>query len=122
MKIKVYYTTGNSFGTYETSDVLDFEWKNENVVKENIKAINEHDEFVHKCFKSYYTNKAERDTYLLAAKNKSWFVEGEYMKQPLCEYSIKLKLDNGKMVQMQCPWIGYFETLQYAEGFVDIDD
>lgn len=44
-KIKIDYQTGDSFDTYDTSTLLDGEWNNLEVAKENLKRIQLHYEF-----------------------------------------------------------------------------
>jgi|AntRauMFilla1563_2_1112583.scaffolds.fasta_scaffold00519_4 hypothetical protein len=40
--IKIEYTTGNSFTSEDTSDVITLSWDNLEIAKENLLAIKEH--------------------------------------------------------------------------------
>lgn len=129
-KIKITYSTGDSFHTEDTFDYLDFSWEKMGVVKENLKRIEDH----YKMNNSGddYSGK-DADKY----KTKDWFVyvpkpvhkttgvsitekemsklakeDWEYLPDPFfAEHSINLKADNEMNIQINAFWIGYFERL-----------
>ncbi len=41
-KIKLYYSTGNSYMSEDVYDYLELTWKNLNIAKENLQRIKEH--------------------------------------------------------------------------------
>lgn len=111
MRIKIKYQTGDSFHTEIVTDILEVEWHNEDVIKENINAIKEHSEFLEKLEDRWYNRKNDIENIINEAKTKFWFIDGEYLAVPLYKVSIKLKLDNGSFIQLGTFWCGYFEQL-----------
>lgn len=114
-RILVDYLTGDSFSSYEVSDVLDWEWTDEKILKENIAAILEHDEFCQNYENDFLSNK-ERERLIDRNRDKFWFVNGNIYGKPACLYEINLKLDNGKIVKQFCSWRGYFEKLYFVKS------
>ena len=112
--IKAYYTTGDSFKSYDTSEIVDYDWEDEEVARENAKAIVEHAR-TYSQENDYFSEKPDR-----AYKQKWWY------KEPMkgfggfdhIDSSMFLKLDNGEKAQYLCPWCGYFEHLNYVEVMV----
>lgn len=100
--IDVKYKTGDSFGTYDTSEILDYDWEDQNIVIENAKAIIEHYN-VYNALGWVY--EPEYGSY----KDKWWYVKPTRGK--LNEH-IYLMKDNGEYFEYVCPWCGYFEHLE----------
>lgn len=97
--IEITYLTGNSFGSNQEIELLDNEgWKNLEIVKENLKRIKLHHDWVE--------------------DNGRWgkkkLQTPNFIKEPFSyetEYSIPLLSDNGNEYKISCFWIGYFESL-----------
>jgi hypothetical protein len=114
-KIKISYQTGDSFHTEDCEQELEESWSNLDIAKENLKRIEEHDD--------WYSSKS--------SFRKKELDKPEWHKIDLSEFGlssiseedlINLKLDNGKEWQFWPFWIGYFETLYGAEIIIDNDD
>ena len=99
-RIQYNYETGNSFGSHEETDILEFKWENLEIAKQNLQRIKEHREFY--C---HFLNEKE-------AQTKDWFVE-KY------KYCLKLQADNGNFAQIAAPWCGYFERLNWVEIIIE---
>lgn len=142
-RIKISYSTGNSFGSEETSDYLEMTWQNIDIAKENLQHIKEHyDMYRNINSRSNLTTQE----WLRINKDKDWFVNKpklfctssnraidiKYKKNSCIEEGIHkgyyeyridedydtcliLKTDNGKKIQMSAFWCGYFEKLHCAE-------
>lgn len=107
-KIKYYYRTGDSFHSEDTESFLEIEWKDLSVAKEALKRIKEH----YKWYKYVEYGKTFSDDTVI--EKPEWLkidFDDKYTEHNL----INLPLDNGKELQMWCPWCGYFETLYGAE-------
>ena len=145
-KIKIDYSTGNSFGSEDMIGYVDLEWTNLNVAKENLQRINEH----YKQYNDVSECRGKKELLALYNENrkKDWFVYkpklvsklsgcaiGEKEKNRIgeenCEYvpddyfaqyCIILKTDDGKDYQMSAFWCGYFEVLYSAEIEIDNSD
>lgn len=107
-RIKVDYSTGDSFHTEDTSDLVEMDWNDLDIAKENLKRIEEH-------YKWYtYHN-----------KSYSRFFNDKKIDEPLhhigleYDFQIRYKLDDGTEFFTTCPWCGYFENLQCAEIVVN---
>ena len=46
-------------------------------------------------------------------RRKDWFVESK--DRYYTEYCVKLYTDDGEVMQISCPWCGYFESLNSLE-------
>jgi hypothetical protein len=146
-KIKIDYLTGNSFGSEDASDIIELDWDNLEIAKENLQYINEHYKQYEECNSYSFRKSKSKDEIYESNKDKDWFVgeikyrtiadkcciSNEYYEnnKELCEpfyddfYAencIKLKADNGNFMQMSCFWCGYFETLHSAEIIIDNND
>ena len=145
-KIKMDYSTGNSFGSEDMIGYVDLEWTNLNVAKENLQRINEH----YKQYENISHCRTMSKKYELYEENinKDWFVykprlisklngcaidekEKNRIGEENCEYvpddyfaqyCIILKTDDGKDYQMSAFWCGYFEQLYSAEIEIDNSD
>lgn len=108
-KIKIDYTTGNSFGSEDATEYLDGTWSDMNIIEENLDRIEEHYNFPAKLT-NWKSTQAEKDAIRTEATTKSWYVKNEYDNN--FDNSIKLKLDNGKEYICSAFWMGYFESLR----------
>lgn len=145
-KIKIEYSTGDSFHNEDTSGYIEFDWVNLDIAKENLQRIKEH----YQMYKDIngYSCSLSREEIFDKNKDKDWFVntpvlycissgcridekdkvkvgEGNWEFRPdihLAEYCLKLKLDNGNVAQMRAFWCGYFESLSSAEIKMDKSD
>jgi len=106
-RIKVDYSTGDSFHTEDTYDYVEMDWDDLDIAKENLVRIKEH-------YKWY------------ADKNKGYRrIKEDEIKEPLhhvgleYDFQIRYKLDDGNEFFTTCPWCGYFENLICAEIVVN---
>lgn len=122
-KIKIWYSTGDSFNTEDTTGILEMSWENFEVAKANLKRIKEH----YICYKvdtEYYGKKSaffnqlspEDKLMYDTRKQQDWYreVDNNY------HYTIVLKTDAGTDWVISPFWIGYFENL--SEGRIVTDD
>lgn len=54
-KIKISYCTGNSFGSEDTEDLVELDWDNLDIAKENLQYIKEHYKQYEECNTSKQT-------------------------------------------------------------------
>ena len=111
-QIKVSYTTGDSYGTENTYDILDYEWENEKVAIENAEAIIQHYNAYQQENDGRWVVKYDQD-YM----KKWWYDEPTRLESgwPNIDASMLIKLDDGTLVRYHCPWCGYFEHLNEVE-------
>lgn len=108
-RIEYHYQTGDSFHTEEREDLLEFEWKDLDVVKECLKRIREHYRW-YDSKSNYYSFRTEEVT------RPTWHNVKEQTFLKGNEHClINLPMDNGNEVQFWPPWCGYFERLYGAE-------
>ena len=145
-KIKIYYSTGNSFGSEDVEEYIDLEWEDLNVAKENLQRIKEHYS-QYEAINSYFDRRTSEEIYN-ENMDKNWFVYkpklfslihdrvvDENQKEKLgdgnwkyvpdndsAQYCIKLKTDGGIDYQMTAFWCGYFEQLYSAKIEIDNSD
>lgn len=122
-KIKIEYTTGDSFKTENASDYVELTWNDIEVAKANLKRIEEH----YRVYRAYkYQNSSNwklivdsKDRELFdTRKTKDWYVDDkDHFEEKL---SIILKTDEGKDWRFRPFWCGYFEHLETAT--IEIDD
>jgi hypothetical protein len=123
-KIRIHYTTGDSFGTKETYTDLDGTWERMEVVEDNVNRIEEH----HKYYLegSRCLTEAGFKKLVDEIKDKSWYAPplGGSMSDVFTAEgsfrSIKLVTDDGRDYRVGCFWIGYFETLDEVEAVIDL--
>jgi len=147
-KIKIWYTTGDSFGSHHRDEILEMEWDNLDVAKANLKRIKEHyicykvDLDVAKanlkrikehyiCYKVdndfygkkgyYYKSLSPEDKLIYdTKKTRDWYSTPENWDN--YHYSICLKADNGNDWIISPFWVGYFESLNSAQIISDDND
>lgn len=114
--ILIDYKTGNSYNTEDKYGIEfdSFCWENLDIAKENLQRIKEHykyytdlEEYIHRGH--IYKNLKEPIPPKWWIKNSTSYNKGSE------HHNLNLKLDNGKEVQFNPFWIGYFETLYGAE-------
>jgi len=138
-KIKICYQTGDSEHSYETEDILDIEWENLDLAKENLQRLKEH----HNMYVNLNEYHKEQTNFEILNENieKKWFVytprlyskktnnaieekdkikvgddNWEYRPDITdAEYDIKFVLDNGNTYQIYAFWQGHFENIHSAE-------
>lgn len=99
-KIKIEYTTGDSFKTYKAEGWVEFEWSSLEVVTANLSRIKEHYNWYqfHTCGKfqqSLYATPMERPAFT----------------HPKYDESLLLMMEDGAERYYGTFWCGYFETL-----------
>lgn len=120
-KIEYDYYTGDSFRSDDSTGVLELEWEDLQVAKDNLKRIQEH-------WRYYKAKKEVRSSYsqtwvvneleMVSTVEKSqpdWYVKPEGGNRDYNHHCIILYSDNGKPWQFWCPWCGYFEGLYGAK-------
>lgn len=136
-RIKIDYSTGNSFGSSDTSDYLELEWDELDIAKENLKAIKEHYKFKNKITQEickYFENNFwfVKEYQLYSISKNQAIEENKKHKYPndteyrydmyYVKQCINLKADNGNLMRISCFWIGYFENLIGAKIEIDESD
>lgn len=146
-KIRINYKTGNSFGSHNESDLLEIDWDNFDIAKENLQAIKDHYTKVYREIETSYSARKDNQEICKQYQNEWWFVKilkpyristddaiSEKQKSKyqndwenrfddyMASNCIKLKTDRGNIMQMSCFWCGYFETLIGAKIEVDESD
>jgi hypothetical protein len=103
--IKVSYKTGDSFKSWNTTNILDYDWENIEIVKENMQRIKDHYKW---CKYDHWETdkKPPKPAFMkeLTAESKKYE-----------EFCIPLKKDDGSTFQISVKWTGYFERLQSIE-------
>lgn len=139
-KIKIYYTTGDSYNSYERENVLELSWENLDIAKENLLAIKEHydgamgyprytfeqweslnkDKFWFVSVPKLYSISKNR---AISEKQKETFAgDFEYRNDEcMAKSCIKFKTDDGRLMQIGCFWIGCFESINKAEIVQDME-
>lgn len=105
--IKIFYRTGNSFGSEDAIDNLDLPVESLDIAKENLQRIKTHTEVMRKLDNSYreIDKPVIPDFYIVDTRG------------------IILKIDNERTHQIDYPfWTGYFESIQRAEIIAIGDD
>ena len=117
-KIKIDYQTGNSLHQHDTHDFLELSWDNLEIARENLKAIALH----YQMYKELEYEYSLDDKYEVLNKysNNWWFVEADRYNES--QHCMKLKADNGNLMQQSNFWCGYFELLYGAEIKSDTND
>lgn len=116
-QIKIFYSTGDSFKTYKKESILEYEWKNLDIAKTNLKRIKAHYEWYSNGNFEPYNEKWKKNVPVFCVQATSYKVTSKY------DYAIKLLHDDGKREYQLWPfWTGYFETLYGAEIVVTDND
>ena len=106
------YITGDSFGHETVTENLDYEWKDEEIAKENLDAIAKH----------YRAYRYQEDKWIRGKEDPKinplkewWFREMPYGRYDEIGPAMWLLMDDMTKVPFTCPWIGYFESLESIE-------
>jgi hypothetical protein len=126
-RIKIWYSTSDSFNTEDASDLLEMKWNNIDVAKANLKSIKDH----YICYlvdkkpegkksglfkslspeqKLMYDMKAQQPWYSILSYDNCY------------HHTLILKTDDGKDWQISPFWIGYFEDLKEGCVVTDTED
>lgn len=106
--IEIYYRTGDSFGSEETTDTVGCTWKDKDLARQALSDIKAHYNIFHS---SEYNPKANRK-----ASQKEWY-SSEYSSSCLMVVT-----DSGVKQRISTFWLGYFESLLEAKVVNDEDD
>jgi len=106
-KIKINYKTGNSFGSSNVEDFIEYEWCVLNRAKESLQRIKNHYDFYEK---NGDWKKPECET----PEGVVWDEEYRFL-------GLELLTDGGNPFHCSPFWTGYFETLYDAEIVVSGD-
>lgn len=124
-KIEYSYYTGSSFGSEDSTGVLELEWEDLQVAKNNLKRIQEHWKYykAKNTASSSYSKTWVKDELKIVStiekEEPDWLVKPD-QKNSYNYHSIILYTDNGKPWQFWCPWCGYFEGL-YGAKIINAD-
>jgi len=103
--VKVYYTTGDSFSTYDDEEIIGMCWRNKDLAEQAVREIKEHND----VFTEFGTSDKKK---IEKASNFPWYN---------VEHSLLLESDDGERNMVDAFWYGYFEDLHYVE-VVECDD
>lgn len=106
--INIEYTTGDSFKSYKTEDTISLVWKDKELARKALKAIQAHYEFSN-ASDAWGITPRERSAIKERARNEYWYCK-DYP-----DYNIMVEMDDGTFRSMNAFWCGYFETLHTAE-------
>lgn len=117
--IRVLYETGDSFGCRNAEAVLDYDWHDKEVVRENLRRIREQYEFHRRHGKEYH---GHFESMKKDFGHESWFVDITNddmggvggVKEFCATHSVMLVKDDGTPFRHSCEWEGYFEYLYGA--------
>lgn len=108
--IRVEFSDGDSFSTYDTYELLNCKWTRVDIVNKNIQAIKDHNKFIKNLNNPYNYLKKDRDSILKEASSNWWFVNKDSSFESF-EYNINLLNNNREIFTICTPWIGYFANL-----------
>lgn len=103
--VKISYTTGDTFNTYEDSDVIGMCWENEKLAEQAVEEIRKHNEVFTEWGISDSKKKKKASKY-------PWYNKSNP------EFTINLERDDGSRKPVGVFWLGYFEHLYCAEVIV----
>lgn len=116
-QIKLSYTTGNSFGSEEREELLEYVWENIEIARENLKRIGDHYTWYEDC-DSGRNNEWKKTIPSFCVPN-----DFKFKASSKYDYSILLLTDDGRSEYRLYPfWTGYFERLHYAEIVISGED
>lgn len=100
------YSTGDSFHTEEAETNLAPLWSSLERAKEALSILNTH----HKMYQEM-DNRYEEEGYYLSRIQMEEFKNSPYYDGQYPEFSVKVPLDDGTLMQIHVPYHGYFEHL-----------
>ncbi len=116
MKYSIHYnyTTGDSFGSEDRDSKIEYQWSNLEMAEKSLNAINESYK-LYQEIDSYSISKEEKEDLIKDILSKDWCPKIRKSSYGFLNesffFSMYLYSDNGDKFQYQCPWIGYFESL-----------
>lgn len=97
-QIEYSFYAGDSLRSTDYIEVLELEWEDLNIAKQNLKRIKEHWDYY--VYSRYNEDKAKE----IEEREPDWLVKhGKYPNTS----SMKLFTDNGHPFQFSCPWCGW---------------
>ena len=116
--IKAEYTTGDSFHTEETSDILSPVWTDIEKAKKALSWLTEHHRYYDEVENSPRWREHNFDTSDVVTK--PWYKDGKSYGQNNWEWSCLVELDDGTLHTVSTSmYHGYFETLHSLEIVVE---
>jgi hypothetical protein len=118
-KIKIYYRAGDSFSTSDETSILEYEWKNLDIAKKNLKRIKAHYEWFTYATQPPHVNEEKwlKNVPKFCVKATFYKATSRY------DYAIKLLHDDGEREYQLYPfWCGYYEHLYGAKIVIDSED
>lgn len=115
--IVIHYQTGSSFHTEDREEAIDFKWENFEIVKENLKRIEDHYKMYEETGRNYHMS---FDEIKKKYGSEPWFVDSSTDPMSridphfMCGYSLNLLKDDGEEFRYSTFWTGYFEHLYGA--------
>lgn len=114
-KIKIEYETGDSFSSHDEIKIIDYVWKNLEIAKVNLVRIKEHYRWV--CsYEGYQPEKLDAPEFM----EKTYGEGGHILSEAM--YHMPILDDNGNSFDLNCGWVGYFETLYGASIVAEEED
>ena len=110
-KIKYLYRTGNSFGSEDCEDILEYEWEDYKFAKESLQRIKEHYEW-YESIEDHFGGSKQIPKWHNVSMPEKWMEDQKH-------HIINLRINETDEVQFWCPWCGYFEHLYGAEIITD---
>jgi hypothetical protein len=118
-QIQYNYYSGDSLGSTDSTGILELEWKDLQVAKDNLKRIQEHWKYydAKEEIQGAYHKRKETKEYInkIEQEQPDWYVKPDKDNKYFVHHCIILYTDDGKPWQFWCPWCGYFEGLYGAE-------
>lgn len=116
--IEIHYQTGNSFGSEELHESVEFVWNTLEDAKEALRRIQEHHAFYKRYhsagrYAGYHGITDTQDSVLQEAKTKPWYVQPEFGDS--FEYILRVPSSDPEHDLLSVFWIGYFECLYGAK-------
>lgn len=118
--IKVHYTTGDSFGSEERTELVGYSWPSLDEAKKALSYIKEH---YQAYIESSDWNKPRPYT-VDHLKDKPWFFSGDDEQHPIRDaWMSLLKIPDGEggMQVIGAFWCGYFECMHSARIVLDLE-
>lgn len=110
--IMIHYSTGDSFGSSDTTDELPVLWENLDKAKEALRVIKKHKEACDEIRASRY--RSHEKEILKKYEAEYWFCTGKNFEDSH-DYNFYVLDDNDDKVRVYAFWMGYFENIQFAE-------
>jgi|AGFS01.1.fsa_nt_gi hypothetical protein len=110
-KLEVDYRTGNTFGTYnETTIIDDVEFADLESAKEALQFIAQHKKLNEQY--SSERDKVKRDLIKLDIQSKPWCVKSRFSDSFEFALNVRTSKDSTELHEIYAFWMGYFETLE----------